>query len=136
MSYTKTIWQDGDIITSEKLNKMEQGIYDTSNSNNNGGTFYIKAELEQGKVVDSFTITLVNNVTGQQILDAINNDMSIIVKAKYSMSEDLIMAPLIYYHFSGGQHVFYFADSVNAMNVTLYSSSLSDNLATDLAQPK
>lgn len=26
MSYTKTTWQDGDIITTERLNKIESGI--------------------------------------------------------------------------------------------------------------
>lgn len=26
MSYTKTTWQTGDVITAEKLNKMEDGI--------------------------------------------------------------------------------------------------------------
>lgn len=26
MAYTPTIWQDGDIITSEGLNKLEQGV--------------------------------------------------------------------------------------------------------------
>lgn len=28
MAYTKTNWQTGDIVTSEKLNKIEQGIVD------------------------------------------------------------------------------------------------------------
>jgi len=26
MSYTKTTWQDGDVITAEKLNKLEDGV--------------------------------------------------------------------------------------------------------------
>lgn len=30
MAYTKTTWQTGDTITSAKLNKAEQGIYDNS----------------------------------------------------------------------------------------------------------
>lgn len=41
MSYDKTIWENGDVITSEKLNKIEQGIEDgnaqlpnTGNSDN------------------------------------------------------------------------------------------------------
>lgn len=32
MSYVKTTWQTGDIVTAEKLNKMEQGIHDASES--------------------------------------------------------------------------------------------------------
>lgn len=30
MSYVKTVWETGDTITSAKLNKAEQGIYDNS----------------------------------------------------------------------------------------------------------
>ena len=30
MSYTKTVWETGDTITSAKLNKAEEGIYDNS----------------------------------------------------------------------------------------------------------
>ena len=30
MIYTKTVWETGDIITSAKLNKAEEGIYDNS----------------------------------------------------------------------------------------------------------
>ena len=32
MSYNKNTWQNGDIITREKLNNMENGIY-TANNN-------------------------------------------------------------------------------------------------------
>lgn len=32
MSYVKTTWQTGDIVTADKLNKMEQGIQDASES--------------------------------------------------------------------------------------------------------
>lgn len=28
MAYEKTNWQTGDIVSSERLNKIEQGIYD------------------------------------------------------------------------------------------------------------
>lgn len=30
MAYNKTEWVNGDIITAEKLNKIEQGIYDAN----------------------------------------------------------------------------------------------------------
>lgn len=32
MSYTPTEWKNGDTITAEKLNKIEEGIEDTSNT--------------------------------------------------------------------------------------------------------
>ncbi len=39
MSYTKTTWENGDIITATKLNKIETGIYD--NSLGSGGALII-----------------------------------------------------------------------------------------------
>lgn len=30
MSYEPTIWQTGDVITAEKLNKIEQALYELS----------------------------------------------------------------------------------------------------------
>ena len=32
MSYTPTVWVTGDTVTPEKLNKIEQGIYDAGTS--------------------------------------------------------------------------------------------------------
>lgn len=31
MAYTKNVWNDSDLITAEKLNKMEKGIEDAQN---------------------------------------------------------------------------------------------------------
>lgn len=51
MSYTPTNWDNGDIITAEKLNKIEQGISDISNSSgggDTGGTFVVEVVQEEG----------------------------------------------------------------------------------------
>ena len=37
MSYTKTNWKDGDVISAEKMNKIEQGIADAGTSGGSGG---------------------------------------------------------------------------------------------------
>lgn len=37
MSYTRTIWVNGDVVTAAKLNKMEQGIADAQNSGGANG---------------------------------------------------------------------------------------------------
>ena len=34
MSYTKTTWQNGDTITAEKLNHIEDGVENLSNNSN------------------------------------------------------------------------------------------------------
>ena len=34
MSYEPTVWANGDIITAEKINKLENGVADSSNGSN------------------------------------------------------------------------------------------------------
>lgn len=43
MSYTPTQWKDGDLVTSAKLNKMEQGI-----ANGSGGSLIVHMDQETG----------------------------------------------------------------------------------------
>ena len=127
MAYTKTTWAAGDTVTSTKLNKMEQGIYDASNS---GGVFYIEIEMEYDSVNDVDIMTLTNNVTGQQILDAINN--GIIVAEKISLEEGSIVGIgisfLKTYTAAEGGHYFEFSGTIA---VDLSASSLSENLTID-----
>lgn len=49
MPYTKTTWQDGDIITTEKLNKIENGIEQASSG---GGRIIDLTTLELRREVD------------------------------------------------------------------------------------
>ena len=39
MSYNKTTWNSGDVITAEKLNNIESGIEDVSSGGSGGGSF-------------------------------------------------------------------------------------------------
>ena len=63
MSYTPTDWKSGDTITSEKLNKMEQGIADAGGSSG-GGAFVV------GVTFTESTATL--DKTWQEIYDAVS----------------------------------------------------------------
>ena len=62
MSYVKTTWQTGDIVTADKLNKMEQGIHDASEScpafsdPNNDGNIVITTDQSTATVL-SFPTT-------------------------------------------------------------------------------
>ena len=56
MSYTKTTWSDGDVITAEKLNNIESGV-------ENAGIFIVNAN--EG----------VLNKTWQEIYNALNNNI-------------------------------------------------------------
>lgn len=41
MSYVKTTWETGDVITAEKLNKMEDGIESAAGSSSGGATLVV-----------------------------------------------------------------------------------------------
>lgn len=41
MAYTKTNWKDGDVISAEKMNKIEQGIEDAGASGGSGDVFMV-----------------------------------------------------------------------------------------------
>lgn len=63
MSYEKNIWQNGDIITKEKLNNMEDGISQT----NMGGKIEVTITRGEGKT--KYTL----NKTYNEIVNLINN---------------------------------------------------------------
>ena len=65
MSYTKTTWETGDVITAEKLNKMEDGIESAAGSSSGGATLVVTYS-EEGT-----TGTL--NKTWNEIKDAFPN---------------------------------------------------------------
>ena len=67
MSYTPTNWQSGDIITSAKLNKMEQGIA------NGGGVLLVTASQDEtsgGYICDK---------TGDEVKTAFLNGLNVIL---------------------------------------------------------
>lgn len=64
MSYTKTTWATGDVVSSEKLNHLEQGVYDASN-----GTFIITVTPDTEADGGSCTA----DKTFAEVLDAYNN---------------------------------------------------------------
>ena len=68
MSYTKTMWQDGDIITAEKLNKAENQIETLSN---NPDIMLVHMTLSSGI---SGTVVESIDKTKAEIINAITND--------------------------------------------------------------
>lgn len=53
MSYTPTNWQTGDIITAEKLNKLENGVIDSSGSGENSNIFSIHYTIDGTRATTS-----------------------------------------------------------------------------------
>ena len=122
MAYIKTFWENGDIITSNKLNKMEQGIYNIFSNKN---IFCIHVEFN----IVTRTSTLIDNVTGQQIIDAINNNKIVILKMFEKFEDTVGNISLHYfngyqYQIEQGIYHFIFGD------VTFQALSLSENLTT------
>ena len=127
MSYTKTVWTAGDTVTSVKLNKIEQGVYDAVND---GGVFYINIVENYDSNNDTVTTTLSSNVTGQNILDAIDAGKSVLVKIQEA-TDDVIqlglrVAPLISHFIQDGKYAFGFEGG--SINILLGATSLSANL--------
>lgn len=69
MAYTPTEWQSGDIVTSAKLNKIEQGIADAS-----GGGGVLIATLRADIDMQSGSLTFGNcSKTGAELKTAVSN---------------------------------------------------------------
>lgn len=67
MSYNPTNWTSGDIITSEKLNKIEQGIADAAENSNNNNVFLVNVD-NQG-ICDKTAYEIKTAVlTGKQVV--------------------------------------------------------------------
>lgn len=64
MEYTPTEWKNGDVITAEKLNKLEQGI-----ANSNSGMLEVIMTAKGASDEEGFQL----NKTWQEIYDAFPN---------------------------------------------------------------
>ena len=71
MAYTPTEWNTGDIVTAEKLNKLEGGIVSASGS---GGSLIVNATLDQA------TMTVTLDKTTADLINAVNDRLSVILK--------------------------------------------------------
>lgn len=73
MSYEPTVWKDGDLVTSAKLNKMEQGIAAGGSS-----VFIVNAEYNEE------TDKTVLNKTAEEIIEAFYHGIVLIVFDEFS----------------------------------------------------
>lgn len=71
MAYEPTVWETGDIITAEKLNKIENAI---------GGIYYVDIPTEGDAL----------SVTWQDIYDAYQSGKSIVGRFSYEDSDDIV----------------------------------------------
>lgn len=77
MSYTPTEWANGDIITAEKLNKIEGGIVGSG----------LLVSIVPNPELDTYTL----DKTGGQILSAILNCANVIATSKPDLDGDITL---------------------------------------------
>lgn len=68
MTYEPTVWKDGDLVTSAKLNKLEQGVA------NGGGTLIVNLSINESQVSGSGMPPMICNKTAGEIYEAFRND--------------------------------------------------------------
>ena len=74
MSYNPTNWTSGDIITSTKLNKIEQGIADAAESG--GGVLRVNTSVDGNYLVADKTALEIKTawLSGKQVIFKINSN--------------------------------------------------------------
>lgn len=82
MSYTPTNWVNGDIITAEKLNKMEQGIA--------ANTMVVTANTDPNT-----RITGPFDATWQQIYDALKAGVSVVCYVEFDTNNLIVYTPTV-----------------------------------------
>ena len=116
MSYEPTNWQEGDLITSERLNKMEQGI-----ASGEGGIFLIPAEY------DSSTSNTTMQKTAGEIFEAASSGKLCVVALHTSHDETqgFMYAIIDSMDREGTLYTFGFRDTVS------YANSADEYPSTD-----
>lgn len=101
MSYTPTEWHSGDIVTSEKMNKLEQGV---AAAGGGGGVFYVT------KVIAGDEDPIILNKTWKEIRDAAQSSL-VICKRTYEDEDSCDFAYLAGYKEGGNgdPYIIYFA---------------------------
>ena len=79
MSYTPTEWKKGDLITSEKLNKIEEGIVNAGSSG--GGVFIIEENWDEDGNIATLDKTL------GEIKNAFSLKIPVFIMSSYYDSE-------------------------------------------------
>lgn len=115
MSYEPTNWKDGDLVTSAKLNKMEQGIA-------NGVNFeVINMEMTLNQETFSYSFSL--DKTAGEIIDILKSGKHILVISTPDMSEMLYGTP--------ASDVY---DYINAIPINVHYAP-NDNIQISLFSP-
>lgn len=83
MSYNPTEWKNGDLITADKLNKLENGVAESSVDSGGSRMFMVNINIEYDEGQGNFLCTA--DATPSEIFEAQENGQEVI--AKCSLSE-------------------------------------------------
>lgn len=86
MSYTPTEWSNGDVITAEKLNKLENGVADCGESSSELLMVHITQTIEYDSEMEQDVIIYEYDKTGAEILEALQSHKSVIFHETFSGS--------------------------------------------------
>ena len=114
MAYTKQTWNNGDIITAEKLNHMEDGIA-------SGGVMAVNLTYDES------TLTYTMNKTWQEIHDAIaSGTMVIVIAPNEEGVEQMMCYRAVHADFTGRYDVSVVSGYGQLGAVLFYSAASSD----------
>ena len=83
MSYTPTEWKTGDIVTAQKLNKIEAGISESGSGSGGSDWFVVNFTIPMENLEEQL-VTGSTEVTPRQVLEAVQNNKNILLKATSS----------------------------------------------------
>ena len=93
MAYNKTTWKNGDTITAEKLNNLEEGVAGASSTG--GGVFIVEVEKSSPPVGNTGSIYTLNK-TWKEIYDALFEGGRIVIchESKDDITTDSIISSI------------------------------------------
>ena len=130
MAYQKTTWQNGDIITAQKLNNIQNGIENVAGSDSGGGTLFVPLNMSGDNASYTYTATK----TAHEIIAAANAGQ----RVTFTMSTNLMSMAADLITFSTGPGKItesvdayfvlpkYVDKDGNVKGIELYCSSLDD----------
>lgn len=120
MSYTPTQWQAGDVITSEKLNKLENGV-----ASSNGVTFVQLVEQ-----IDKLELMM----PASELYQALQNGL-VVVYQTVNSSTCLHYVTMYFYNTGDPQNVYMFCLDYG-QDAQFFVATTGDEYPHDIDQPK
>lgn len=94
MSYEKQTWQTGDVVTSAKLNHMEDGIA-AAGSGGGGGAFIVNATIDDTDP-ENIVVTSIDK-TAEDVYNAVQSGAVVVAHISLAFATNVYVLPLSKY---------------------------------------